>query len=166
MMPADRSSRQLTNYVPPGMARPNAPLPEKRGIFGDTYNGVPNPVVPHKHPWPTRYHGPVFIYPQPGYQYMERPYAEAPFSGLGASLFGAKSSFTGSQLIDAFIGAALGYVAAPSKDKAVIHAVAGGASGAFLGSAGLILFLAGEILLQHKKESRREDVFSRFRAND
>lgn len=55
---------------------------DRYSIFGDTYKGVPNPMVPHKHPYPTRYHGPVFKYPTPGWQYNVSPYARAPFDGM------------------------------------------------------------------------------------
>lgn len=54
---------------------------DRYSIFGDTYKGVPNPMVPHKHPYPTRYHGPVFRYPTPGWGYNVSPYARAPFDG-------------------------------------------------------------------------------------
>lgn len=79
-MPFDRAPRQLTGYAPP-MRRPGPPAPERDGIFGDTYNGVPNPMIPYQHPYPTRYHGPVFNYPTPGWRYDVAPYARAPFNG-------------------------------------------------------------------------------------
>lgn len=80
-MPLDRDSVQLTSFVAPRMRRPMPALPERDSIYGNTYNGVPNPLVPHQHPYPTRFHGPVFNYPQPGYRYAARPYARAPFNG-------------------------------------------------------------------------------------
>jgi len=80
-MPFDRDAIQLTNFVVPNMPRPMAPRPERDSIYGNTYGGVPNPMIPHQHPYPTRYHGPVFDYPQPGYRYATRPYAEKPFNG-------------------------------------------------------------------------------------
>lgn len=43
-------------------------------IFGDVSQGVPNPVVAHAHPYPTRYHGPNLIQPQATFSYRERPY--------------------------------------------------------------------------------------------
>lgn len=82
-MPIDRAPQVLTSYVPPTMVRPMAVRPERGSIFGDTYGGVPNPMVPHKHPYPTRYHGPVFNYPTPSYGYELSPYARAPFAGPG-----------------------------------------------------------------------------------
>ena len=56
---------------------------DRYSIFGDTYKGVPNPMIPHKHPYPTRYHGPVYDYPTPGWGYNVSAYARAPFDGVG-----------------------------------------------------------------------------------
>lgn len=58
---------------------------DRASIFGDTYDGVPNPQIPIQHPWPTRYHGPIFTTPRFGMPFAARPYARAPYSGLGAS---------------------------------------------------------------------------------
>jgi hypothetical protein len=52
-------------------------------IFGDTSEGVPNPLVPHVHPYPTRYHGPIFNQPQFTRPFVQNPYATAPYAGLG-----------------------------------------------------------------------------------
>jgi hypothetical protein len=89
-MTFDRDAVQLTNFIVPRMRRPMAPRPERDSIYGNTYGGVPNPMIPHQHPYPTRYHGPVFNYPQPGYRYATRPYAEVPFNGADgeAKIFG------------------------------------------------------------------------------
>jgi hypothetical protein len=57
---------------------------DRASIFGDTYAGVPNPQIPFEHAYPTRYHGPIFTIPRFGLPYMPRPYALAPYSGLGA----------------------------------------------------------------------------------
>jgi len=80
-MPVDRAPQLLTSFSPPTMVRPMSVMPERNSIFGNTYNGVPNPMVPHKHPYPTRYHGPVFNYPTPSYGYDISPYARSPFAG-------------------------------------------------------------------------------------
>ncbi len=77
----DRDSRQLTTH--PQMRRALPPMPERGSIFGDTYNGVPNPMVPFTHGYPTRYHGAIWSYPQPGYSYAPRPYVRTPFLGMG-----------------------------------------------------------------------------------
>lgn len=79
----DRASRQLTTH--PQMRRQLPPMPERGSIFGDTYNGVPNPMVPFTHGYPTRYHGAIWSYPQPGHQYAPRPYVRTPFLGFGQS---------------------------------------------------------------------------------
>ena len=54
---------------------------DKDSIFGHTYQGVPNPQIPYKHPYPTRYHGPIFTEPRFGVPFEPRPYAVAPYSG-------------------------------------------------------------------------------------
>ncbi len=56
---------------------------EDIGIFGDTQQGVPNPRVGHVHPYPTRYHGPIWTQPQAGYPYRPASYVQAPFVGYG-----------------------------------------------------------------------------------
>lgn len=60
--------------------------PTHDSVFGDTYHGVPNPVVPHRHPYPTRYHGAIFSDPQFFLPYRDRPYAQAPFARIAAPL--------------------------------------------------------------------------------
>lgn len=52
-------------------------------IFGDTSEGVPNPLVPHVHPYPTRYHGPIWTQPQAMKPFIPTPYARAPYAGVG-----------------------------------------------------------------------------------
>lgn len=64
------------------MYRRPPPAPERDSIYGDTYNGVPTPNTVVEHGYPTRYHGPVFTTPQPGYTFRVRPYARAPFVGV------------------------------------------------------------------------------------
>lgn len=59
-------------------------------IFGNVAHGVPNSFVPHLSPWPTRYHGSAFMYPDARRQtYVEQayqvPYPDIPPGpGLGA----------------------------------------------------------------------------------
>lgn len=48
--------------------------PTHDSIFGDTYHGVPNPLIPHYHPWPTRFHGPNFNYVQGSLPWRSRPW--------------------------------------------------------------------------------------------
>jgi hypothetical protein len=52
-------------------------------IFGNVAQGVPSPYVPHIHPYPTRYHGPIFTQPQFGRPYRANPSAVAPYAGVG-----------------------------------------------------------------------------------
>jgi hypothetical protein len=74
-------------------------------IFGDTSEGVPNPLVPHVHPYPTRYHGPMWVQPQAMKPFLPTPYARAPYAGLGAAP-GNMSLLLGVQVLSA---AASGY---------------------------------------------------------
>lgn len=59
---------------------------DRDSIFGDTYAGVPNPQIPIEHPWPTRYHGPIFTTPRFGMPFVSRPYARLPYSGFPANV--------------------------------------------------------------------------------
>ncbi len=48
--------------------------PEEDSVFGPTLCGVPNPVVPVSTPYPTRFRGPVWWYPQQsGASFVTRP---------------------------------------------------------------------------------------------
>lgn len=58
-------------------------VPEHQSIFGDTHHGVPSPLVPHRHPYPTRYHGPIWTTPWFSLPYRQNPYARVPYAGLG-----------------------------------------------------------------------------------
>jgi hypothetical protein len=116
--------------------------PTRDSIFGDTYGGVPNPMVPHRHPWPTRYHGPIYTVPgvaKPSYRM--RPYARAPYmgtNGLGASPF---DPLSGSRTLDAVGGAVIGYLVAPKPGDAPLWAIAGAFAGyaaGFMGMAGTL----------------------------
>lgn len=157
-MPIDRESSQLTSYRPPRMHRPGRPRPEHDSIYGNTYNGVPNPMVPHVHPYPTRFHGAKFDYPQPGFRYMPAPYASNPFAGLGEPFFGKGSSLTGYNLLDTMIGAGLGFMAAPKSQAAIVHAAVGGLAAMAFGAPGMVAFLTAEVLLTHQELGRRKDI--------
>lgn len=109
-MPLDRASRQLTGYTPPPMRRPGPVMPEKDSIFGNTYGGVPNPMIPYQHPYPTRYHGPVFNYPMPGWQYETAPYARAPFNGDADSVEKALKDLERRMLIGGVVALGLAIV--------------------------------------------------------
>lgn len=75
------------------MFRPERVRPERGSIFGDTYGGVPNPMVAVERGYPTRNHGPIFTYVQPSGRYLRRPVHRAPFMGLGATAPPVISSF-------------------------------------------------------------------------
>jgi hypothetical protein len=116
--------------------------PTRDSIFGDTYGGVPNPMVPHRHPWPTRYHGPIYTVPgvaKPAYR--QRPYARAPYvgvDGLGAAPFSEAlgSNVTGNPWIDALFGAGLGYVGAPPSQSRVAWVIGSAIAAYGFGLAG------------------------------
>lgn len=152
----DRDGRALTGRY--GMMRPLPTMPERDSIYGDTYDGVPNPLVTVEHGYPTRYHGPIWTQPMPSYTYAERPYAKAPF--LGAEGFGAMtiSSITGSTAADAVIGTLLGYLGAPSKDQAIFYAVAGALAAGFGGSLGLIGLLGVALYQSQQKGNLRTEL--------
>lgn len=115
------------------MLRPRliAPAPERDSIFGDTYDGVPTPNTVVQHGYPTRFHGPNFLVPQLGHQFRYRPYARAPFLGLGDdALF---KSVTGYRIWDGVLGAVAGYVAAPRHDQQLLYVMGGAAASAIMG---------------------------------
>lgn len=112
--------------------------PSHDSIFGDTYHGVMNPRVPHRHPYPTRYHGPIYTVPGVAkLPYRERPYAKAPYVGFGdtAPIF---AHVTGSGPMDAVLGAGLGYVLAPKKEDKPMWTVVGALAAYMAGTAGLL----------------------------
>lgn len=63
------------------------PIPEHQSIFGDTYHGVPSPNIPHCHPYPTRYHGPIYNIPVFGKPYRQQTWrgGYGPLTGLGSA---------------------------------------------------------------------------------
>lgn len=90
-------------------------------IFGNTYGGVPSPLVFHEHPYSTRYHGMNLTVPRFDLPYRETPYAVAPYAGspdgigsiagvaggIGFGL-GAVGGAVGGAILGALIGG-LGY---------------------------------------------------------
>jgi hypothetical protein len=127
--------------------------PSMDSIFGDTWPGVPNPNVPHIHPWPTRYHGPNYTTPDvANMQYRYTPYARAPFVGFGDTppLF---QHVTGSGLLDGVLGAAIGYVFA-KKDERLPWMVGGALAGYAAGFLGLTAVGLGGYVM-HQERRRR-----------
>ena len=83
------------------------PTPEHQSIFTDTHHGVLNPNIPHTHPYPTRFHGPVYTVPTFGLPYRQQswqvpaglPTPPAPRRPcIGCSGFGAEASLTSEDL--------------------------------------------------------------------
>ena len=107
------------------MVRTKPYRPENWDIFRGTQDGVPNPYTIIQHGYPTRFHGPMFNYPGLAYQYMERPYALAPFLGVdddnGASA--GLSEFMSSRWVDALMGASAGFIVAPNRSKLAYSAL-------------------------------------------
>lgn len=55
-------------------------------------SGVPSQFEAHVHPWPTRYHGPIYTRPVFGLPYVQSPYAvfkPGDFSATATAGFGA-----------------------------------------------------------------------------
>lgn len=114
--------------------------PTQDSIFGYTQGGVPNPNVPHKHPYPTRYHGPIFTVPGVAkLPYAVRPYLNQPLPTGTAGFGGAVTDpVTGESFLDAFVGAGMGAAFAPDKNSRVAWAMLGGVSGYLFGGLGLV----------------------------
>jgi hypothetical protein len=111
--------------------------PALDSIFGDTYGGVPNPMVPHRHPWPTRYHGPIFTVPGTAKPtYRQRPYAKAPYMGVGA--VPRTENVVGGGLLDAVAGVGVGYLVAPSEKNRVVWMIGGAVAGYAAGLLGVL----------------------------
>lgn len=53
-------------------------------VFGNTSRGVPSPYVPATHPYPTRFHGPLYGIVQADPVYVPATWAVPPFNGFGA----------------------------------------------------------------------------------
>ena len=118
---------------------------DKSTIFGNTYNGVPNPVVPHVHEYPTRFHGSVWKTPDASrFTYKKSPYMvnlRRGVSGMGAADF--VSSLTGSptggsSVLDFLVGGLVGYAVAPDEKSRIMWGIAGGALTAVLGVIGMV----------------------------
>lgn len=107
---------------------------DQDSVFGHTYQGVPNPQVPFEHPYPSRYHGPIFTEPRFGLPFQANPYAMAPFSGelsQAQSAADFKSRIKGTIMIGAIgalLGAGIAYKAPKlsPKNPAVAGAAIGG----------------------------------------
>lgn len=113
--------------------------PSCDSIFGDTYRGVPNPLVPHLHPYPTRYHGPIYDVPQATFPYRERPYAVAPFAGaLGDEQPPLVRSVTGYVVLDGAVGAGIGWLISPHPQDRLMWTAIGGVATALAGTLGLV----------------------------
>jgi hypothetical protein len=101
-------------------------------VFGPTQQGVPSPLVPHEHPYPTRYHGPIWNMPRFSRKFAWTPMAVPPYAGMGAAdgepsilgaVFGAAAGgyvskeflrgSNGQALASAGVGGVAGYMKGP-----------------------------------------------------
>jgi hypothetical protein len=124
-------------------------------IFGDVSQGVPNPVVAHAHPYPTRYHGMNLVQPQATFSYREAPYvvSNSPPMAMRGSPDGIGSPFsfddpsflTGSSAVDLLIGAGIGFVSAPPGKWRVLMAVIGAGATYGSGISGIVPSFVGMI---------------------
>lgn len=134
-------------------------------IFGDTYDGVVSPTVGHNHPYPTRYHGPIWTYPLFSLPYRPTPYTLTPYAGLGsacackgaegASGLGTSATFgspTGSSMLDAVVGAGIGYLIGKDQHEKTVLAAVGGGAGVVFGSLGLAALVGLGVYRIMKKE--------------
>lgn len=143
------------------------PHPDHESVFGDTYHGVPSPFVPHRHPWPTRYHGPYFMTPMavstykssPWYKAGKRPGISGSPDGLGAIL--ETPSISGSVVADALIGGIVGVLAAPQRNEAAVHGLAGAIVVGLFGLTGMGGLLGYELFRAHR-EGQLDSVIGRI----
>jgi hypothetical protein len=128
-------------------------------IFGRTINGVPSPIIPHEHPYPTRYHGGNWSYVDTRPSYVPSIYSQGwvkqPYSvGASPDGIGEMPSMTGSKWIDALAGAGVGWIASPSDQHQLLYAVGGALAGWGLGLLGIAGIL-GMSVAQMKGSVRR-----------
>lgn len=128
--------------------------PTQDSIFGDTYRGVPNPMVPHVHPYPTRFHGPIYTVPGTAKPtYYATPYAKAPYMGFGAETTCApmfRHVLPGGGLLDAAAGAAIGYVVAPTKAGRAAWTIVGAVAGYAAGLVGLVGTVGAGLVMKQR----------------
>ena len=131
----------------------------RQSIFGETMRGVPSPYVPHRHPYPTRYHGPVYNTPEFRNELRWRPYYVPP--GLAASPDGIGAVLPGltrSAVADAVIGAVVGWFGAPTRREALVYGIAGGAAAGIAGGVGLGALVAYELYQSQLAGGLRKDL--------
>lgn len=118
----------------------------KQSVFGDTLCGVPNPVVPHASPYPSRYHGAWFGTVVQPTTFVYNPYAQPltlpPGMGEIPVLSQITSLSTGSSMIDAAISGAASFLLS---GKSAAGALIGLGAGYFGGLGGGALAAAYQI---------------------
>ncbi len=130
---------------------------DQRSIFGPTADGVPSPNVAHVHPYPTRYHGPIWWTPKFGLPYRSNPMAVAPYAGLGGC--GCKGGMgdvdlpSMSTVLKTALGATAGYAFAPGDNN--VWAVAGAAAGGLFGWLGVVGIVAAAYVAGVQERGRQ-----------
>jgi len=141
---------------------------QQKTIFGDVAHGVPSPLRQHEHPWPTRYHGPIYSYPFFTRPYEQQIQAGAPFAGtpalggcsacqpkVGANGLGAinlTGSATGNTYLDIAVGAGVGLlVGFGNQDDRYLWAGAGAAAAATLGAIGILGVVGAAFVMKGKR---------------
>lgn len=129
--------------------------PDRDSVFGNTYCGVPNPQVPHRHPYPTRFHGRVPYQPQAFLPYRVRPYAQAPFMAAAKpmqpwelrgidDLGGVDWPVLGAVAVGAAVGAAIGIPSVGKAHKPTVAAAAALGAG-IAGALGLAMRVQSKV---------------------
>lgn len=96
-------------------------------IFGDTYEGVVSPLVPHTHPWPTRFHGPNYLVPRFGKPYRRQVWNGTPQYWHGEVIGTASNSTDPFGVVKPLMG-----TGAVDSSKLILPVVAAVAAGAVL----------------------------------
>jgi hypothetical protein len=151
---------------------------QMQSVFGPTMQGVPNPRIPHVHPYPTRFHGPIWTSPVFGLPYRSQPYLNAlpgyeaqwlQLQGVGTSPDGLGEpllcSTTGNTLMDAAFGAAAGYFVAPKHGNTVVWAVAGAGAAMLAGLVGVIGVAGAGLLARSGKRLALANPRAKARRN-
>lgn len=139
---------------------------QQKTIFGDIAHGVPSPLRQHEHPWPTRYHGPIYTVPYFTEPYQQEIRAGAPFAGTpglgncgcgpkvgsGLGAINLTGSATGNIYLDIAIGAGVGVlVGFGSEGDRTLWAGAGAAAAATLGALGILGVVGAAFFMKGKR---------------
>lgn len=121
---------------------------DRQSIFSDTYDGVPSPLVPHEHPYPTRFHGPIYQYPRFYLPYREQsfvvpgdylnPDLKVGMNGFDEPAISLGKTITGSIIGDAIVSAGIAFLLNYDREDRVMWASGGALAGFLGGTLGVI----------------------------